>query len=250
MNNLFGYDHFSSIEKKTYEESMKQYPNFEKDIPNLIDLLCKLRYFLGNPPPLESEKDFQWFCAKHFIHAPYTLKVINDLFLKGYYLEILILGRHLLEAFVRMKYFKKYPENLKQHLNDELKITYKTMFNEFSPDIYDEWYGKQLSDAAHGVLFKELLQTDRSNINHPLVINGPEFNLFASDFIRVWILSLFLAFLNSFLVFFPQNTLSTDLDLNNRHIKSIDVLKTYIDGHKKIQPNSVKFYQPFEKLIF
>lgn len=250
MNNLFGYDHFSSIEKKTFEKSMKQYPGFEKDMPNLIDLLCKLRYFFGKPTPIDSEKDFQWFCAKHFIHAPYTLKVINDLFLKGYYLETLILARHLLEAFVRMKYFIKYPENLEQHLNNKLKITYKTMFNEFSPDLYKLWYGEQLSEAAHGVFFKELLQTDRSNINNPLTINGPEFNSFTSEYIIVWIYTLFLAFLNSFLIFFPQNTLSTDLDLKNRLIKSIDVLKTYIDGHKKIQPNSVKFYQPFEKLIF
>jgi len=57
MNNLFGYDHFSSIEKRTFEKSLKQYPGFEKDMPSLIDLLCKLRYFFGKPTPSDLEKD-------------------------------------------------------------------------------------------------------------------------------------------------------------------------------------------------
>jgi len=250
MNILFGYDHFSSIEKRTYQKSIKQFPWAAKDIPNLIDLLCKLRYFFGNPPPIELESSLHWFCAKHFIHAPYTLKAINDLFFTGYYLETLILARHLLEAFVRMKYFKKFPEKLEPHLNNKMRITYKTMFNEFSPEIYESWYGDQLSDAAHGVYFKEILQTDRSDNNNLKVINGPEFDIIASDYALVWIFSLFLAFLKSFFLCFPQNTLSNDLDLKDRHIKSIEVLKTYIDSHKKIQQNSMKFYEPFEKLIF
>lgn len=248
MNNLFGYDHVPLNEKKTFEDTKKQFPGFEKGIPDLIDLLCKFRYFFGSQSNIELEKDFQWFCEEHFIQAPYTFKVIYDLFFRGYYLESLILTRHLLEAFVRMKYFKKYPDKLKQHLTEK-KITYKTMFDEFSPDMY-MWYAEQLSEAAHGVFFKDIFQTDRQNPNKQLVINGPQFNSIGADFVLTWIYTLFLAYLNSFIIFFPQNTLSSDSALKERLIKTIDVLKSIIDGHKKNQPNSLKFYLPFEKLIF
>jgi hypothetical protein len=249
MNGLFGYDHVPLNEKKAFEDTKKQFPKFEKEIPDLIDLLCKFRYFFGPQSGNQLEKDFQWFCEMHFIQAPYTFKVIYELFLKGYYLETLILIRHLIESLVRMKYFNRHIDKLEPHLNNKLKITFKVMFNEFSPEIY-KWYTDFLSEAAHGVFFKEMFQVDRKEISNQYVINGPIFKTFEADWIRTWIYTSFLAYLNSFLFLFPQNTLSSNLDLKNRLTKTIDVLKSNMDEHKKKQPDSIKFYLPFEKLIF
>src|SRR5258708_11554890 len=72
--------------------------------------------------------------------------------LAGYYLEAQIIGRHLIEVLVKMRYCHKHRDKLESLSSVTHKVApvqFKTMFEEVMPGFYDE-YKNSLSYPAHG----------------------------------------------------------------------------------------------------
>lgn len=53
--------------------------------------------------------------------------------------------RHLLEAFVQMRYLRRHLDRFEGHVAGRQRVTFKTMFDDLSPGFYGKYYGQRLS---------------------------------------------------------------------------------------------------------
>jgi hypothetical protein len=91
--------------------------------------------------------------ARMWLHsATHSLRAAEMLAVAGYYLEAQIIGRHLIEVLVKMRYCHRHPDKIEFLSSISQKIPaiqFKTMFEEVMPGFYEE-YKNSLSYPAHG----------------------------------------------------------------------------------------------------
>ena len=77
------------------------------------DTVLGLMYGLGPSPSVESpEGVYRTFAFERFGEAPYTVRAIDLLSVRGHYPESIALVRVLVESFVQLRYFGKFPGQL------------------------------------------------------------------------------------------------------------------------------------------
>ena len=118
-----------------------------------IDVLLKVPYFTKQPDDYGSDAGlYHSWCHERYVEAPYTMRSILLLWLRGHYLEAFVLVRHLLESFVQVRYFQRRPEQLRSHwmaTTQRDRVSFKVMFEDASPGYYERQYGRLLSGVSH-----------------------------------------------------------------------------------------------------
>lgn len=247
MSELLSLPLIVHSEKVTVGATRNLFKGTYRNIPEILDVFFKLSYFIGETEDPETDKGgIQSVNRLQFIQSPYTFWTIYNLYEKGYYLEGIILYRHLLEAFIQMRYFNKHPQRLEQHIQGIKRVNFSAMFNEFSPGFYKPYYQKQLSEAVHGVLFKDIFRVDREEKRTRL---GSEFHVDHATFIMNYCVPLILGYFNWFEHFFPNNTLNTDKDISNKFNNSKRWLESCFEGHKKANPRSETWHNHMKTFI-
>lgn len=106
---------------------------------------------------------FEFYTRSAYAQIGYSIKGVLTLLQRAYYMESLILVRHLLEVVVQLRFFNESPESLRPHLEDKHRISLRRMFERFAPGFYDETYGLVLSGVAHGKHGAMLFRLDRKS---------------------------------------------------------------------------------------
>ena len=251
MSELFGLNYLTESEDSTTIATHSRLRGNYEHLPKIIDTLFKLAYFFGEQEDVETEMgQFQSFCFTSYTQAPYSFWIIFDLYAKGYYLEGVILFRHLLETFVQMRYFDIYPEKLKAHICDEKRVTFKCMFDEFSEGLYKRYYGKQLSEAAHGMLYKDIYRFERKSSSEARTRMGCEYNEDFATYLSNNMVALIFGYFNLFEKFYPNNTVSTDSEVSKSINEAKSWLEKYMAGHRRANPLSEQWYEHINRFIY
>lgn len=210
--------------------------------PIIIDTFLKLPYYFGDTLSNEtSEGACQAVFGDHYIQLPYTIWSLHDQYEKGFYLEAIILERHLLELLIQIRYFHKYPQLYQDHLTSKsrkTRVTFKTMFEEFAPGFYHNHYGRFLSSFAHGSITKSIFRIPRNSPSKSRVILGCEFNIENATAIINSVSFIIFGFLSLFPVIYPNNTLSENPELLITYNEEVHWLSLYMQEHEKINPKS------------
>ena len=224
------------------------------NFPWIIELVFSLPYFRGESKDPETDEGiFESFCYSTYMQAPYTFWSIYDLYEKGYYLEAIVLYRHLLESFIQMRYFYKYPEKILVHIvakSRKDRVPFSDMFNEFSDDIYKTFYGIILSGIAHGGIIKDIFRVDRTSKAEIRTILGCEYIENHATLITNITVPLLFGYINMFEEFFPNNIVKNDENISELILKAKEWLEFSMDSQKRSNPNSIDFLERLSKYIY
>lgn len=251
MKRFFGLDDLLLSEQEVVSSTRLGLAGVYEHFPKIIDLLFKLPYFIEKTEDPETEKGgFISYCYIHYAQAPYTFWSIYSLYEKGYYYEAIILLRHLLEALLQMKYFHKYLSKLKRHTLRKKPVSFKTMFDEFSKGFYEEHYGRQLSDAAHGMFLKNILRTVRRSPQEGRTIMGCEYSSRHASYVVNYTIALLYGYINLFPNFFSNKKIQEDEINYAAFVEAKEWLHRSMTQHKKQYPRSLDWYKHIDKLIY
>ena len=250
MNNLFSFDYLHTSEINAKKKTRDELYGLFEQYPKIIDLFCRLPYFKGELHEVNTPLGgVQNFCYMHFVQAPYTFWAIYSLFEKAYYLEAIVILRHLIEAHIQMKYFVKYPDKHLPHFKNEKRISFKKMFDEFSKGYYKDYYGKQYSEAAHGFFLKHVLRFFPSGTRTATPRIGCTYDPGYATYVINTVLPIILAYLNDYERVFPENTITSDKSIIKKLDETRDWINRQIEGHKEVNPNSVEYYEIINGII-
>lgn len=246
----FGLEDLLDSELKTIVDTESRLRGVYEEFPLIIDLLFKLNYCRGEVEDVTTDIGiFQSFCFTHYAQAPYTLWSIYSLYEKGYYLESIILYRNLLEAFIQMRYFHKYPQKLTDHITGDTRIRFITMFDEFSKGFYKITYGEILSGASHSMVWKDVFRVVRDSQTKDRVVMGCEYNEDHATMVVNFLTPIFYGLLNLFPTVFSKNTLKENADFGVNIQKHMEWLERSMEQLKQVNPKSVAWYEMFDKII-
>lgn len=252
MIEYMNIEYLETSEAETKELTWKVYATGNDKVCTIINLLFEMSYCFGTLENIETIiGNFQSTCSINYIQIPYTFYNVFNLYERGHYLECLILLRHILETLLKMKYLYKHLDKHDDHVylqnKGKGKITFLTMFNEFGmKDFYDKFYGSHLSDAAHGIIMKDLFRSRRFENK---TVMGSEFNQkFASYIINI-IIALLSGYINHFPLFFQKNTMDQNANINNNYNSLRNWLSKTIEKHKTSIPDVTIWFDGIDKLI-
>jgi hypothetical protein len=163
---------------------------------------------------------------------------------RGFYLESALLVRHILEVFVQLRFFNKYKEKLNEYVLKKRRITFKTMFDEFNPELYSKMYFA-LSEAAHGNFGSAVYRTTYKSATEGTIIMGSIYNEMFSNYILNQLIPLIYGTLNFIPVFFHQYRDLVPNDIESNREASILELKKMMDS----PPKSEEFLKDIKPLI-
>ena len=103
-------------ETETIQEFVKNHPSIETNMPLYLDTLFLISYYAKQKEAIDPNDAFPYFVFERYIRLPYTLRSIWVLARMGFYAEAAVLVRHLLEAFVQIRYFSTRRPDLVRHL--------------------------------------------------------------------------------------------------------------------------------------
>jgi len=234
VSNLFNLSYLIKSENRTRRQTQKMLTGVHANFPKIINTFFKLLHFIGELELPESDRGvFQSVSATHYFQAPYTFWILYDLYEKGYYLEATILYRHLVEAFIQIRYYDKYPAKIVKQLK---KKNFKIMFDEFAPGYYEITYGPLLCDAAHGSRFKDFCRFERKSPTVGRTRTGCEFNAFLTTFVINQSIALLFGYLNIFGNIFPKSTIKSNSTVH----KALQDVKNGLSKQWKITKKNVR----------
>jgi len=247
MSDLFNLNHLTKSETKTKKITQNILEGVYTSFPNIIDVFFKLPYFFGELEHPDTDRGlYQSVCATHYFQAPYTFWTLYNLYEQGYYLEATILYRHLIEAFIQIKYFDKYSKKLIKQIK---RKNFKVMFDEFAPGYYENYYNI-LCDAAHGGLFKDFCRFERKSTSVARTRMGCEFNAFIATFLINQSIALLFGYLNIFDKIYPKNTLKSEPTVHSTLNEAKGWLVSAMESHKKEYPKTLNWYKHMGKIIY
>ncbi|MDD2235233.1 MAG: hypothetical protein PHV03_10120 [Desulfitobacteriaceae bacterium] len=250
MPRLFGIEDLYKSEEETMLITRTYLQGTVDNFPIILDTFLKLSYFIGETEDVETSIGvYQSFCTTTYMQAPYTANVIYDLYERGYYLEGIVLCRHLLEAFIQMKYFQRYPDKIKDHIGGK-RIRFVNMFDEFSEGYYKKFYGGQLSEAAHGMLFKDIFRFERKSPTEARTIMGCEFNAEFSSYLINTSVPIIFGFLNFFPSVYQKNTIYSDQEFKRAYDYSRLWLDEAMKSHMEANPKSEEWYKHINRFVY
>ena len=251
---LFGLDNLIQSEQATSALTQEVLRGNYQNFPPAVDVLLKIPYYIGQLEAIDTPKgNCQSTIYLHYVQAPYTFWSIYNLYDKGYYLEALTLYRHLLEVLFQVRYIHKYPERTEaistyKHFEGK-RITFKMMFEEFSPGFYDSFYGN-LSGFAHGRLHKLVFRMKIDIETKYQIQQGCNFNAQDAVFVLNPTIALMYGYLNLFEKFFPENTLKDDAAVYAMLIDRKQSFEEAMQCDKEDKSHIEHFYQYMDKLIY
>ena len=214
---LMNLEYLLETEKRTLDDTLKIHGISEPFLNELVNLFFNLGHYLNEDYPIESDENhFHIFAYYTYIRMPYTIKSVGDLWLKGYYLESSILLRHVLESLAQLRYFSNHIDEIRGHLVNGKRVTFRTIFNSIIPGFYKNYYGRLLSGFAHGSTITSLFHEDRSSATLSIIIHGTKFNEKHSHFIIKQTLAYGYGLLNYIDIFFPSIISKIDNLLKDR----------------------------------
>lgn len=120
-----------------------------------INLLIKLQYLQPiSQNDLSDENKYFSYVHSWFYLSIFTFRSCLLLLSKGYYFEAALVNRNLVEVLVKMHYFSRHKEKLKEFENIEAlktgkpKMNFRQMFDEVFPGFYEKY--RIESHIAHG----------------------------------------------------------------------------------------------------
>lgn len=255
MPELFGTKAQTITEQETEVRTREYRKTINEELPIMIDILFKLTYFVE---PLDTESiNFKSYCYDHYEQIPYTFSCLYNIFVKGYYNEVMVLVRHLYEVLAKLRYFKIHENLLKAYLQGAKKFNFEDGKVErvteklfFSLDSDDTFYKKDysyLSRLAHGKDLFTVFRTEKPEYKKFML--GNHFDAEFVDYFLMQIIALLYGYLNCYVLFFPQNEMSRDRKFQHLYTKTIEGMEDIIKWHKQNNPESREWYLSIEKYI-
>jgi hypothetical protein len=206
-------------EEKTISHTLKLRDEDSIEINNLIDIFFRLSYHCReNVIPESNEAHFISLANLTYIRIPYSLRAIYSLWIRGYYLDALVLFRSMLESLITLRYFHKHIDKIQKHLGVSLpkkRVHFNTMFDEISPGFYEDFYGNIYSQLAHSGILAGSFRLKGSFAEGEFVM-GCEFNPERSNLVTVSTILISYGYFNYISVFFPYITSKISSTMKNR----------------------------------
>ncbi|MDO8733775.1 MAG: hypothetical protein Q7K21_01270 [Elusimicrobiota bacterium] len=253
MNNIMDLGYLITSENETKLITEKTIVKVPKHIPNIINTLFAINYCHGNLDDVETQSGvYQSFCCNRYITLPYTTWSIYSLWIRGNYLESVILFRHILEMFIQFKYFGIYPEKLGPHIaakTSKDRVSFKNIFDEFSEGYYTKYYGRLLSSCAHGGIMSTYFRVDHHPRSGGKVYTQNEYVQEKAGYIMNQLFIILLGYLYLFPIIFPTNTLSDNSDISNLYDTTIKWFEHWWSDYKKQFPEANGWCQHMDKFV-
>jgi len=248
-NELMNFDFQVASEDKTQETTRGKIKNWIFNYPKLLDALFEVAYFTGMAKKIESpEGDFYAFGHHILLRFPYTIRATCVLIEKGFYFESLSLVRNLYESFFQLRYFHKHQDKITNHVTNR-RIKFKTMFEEIAPGYYDEIYGKQLSEFAHGGFSSLLFRSHYDSPDSGKILMGNQYEERGCTYSLNQVVPILYGILNYIPILFPQYPKLVQESTEKKRKESIDWLERSMNIHMDSKPSSKKFYDLVSPLI-
>jgi hypothetical protein len=154
---------------------------------------------------------FHSFAWQRYAIVPYSIRSLFLLLERGHYDSCVLLVRHLIEIFVQIRYFTSRKEKVGGHWVNTHPIPFRPMFDSLSPGYFEEYYGAQMSSAAHGkgnigpFRFQELEGQNMA------VLKGFAFDRGAAGYAIIHGLVLAYGYLKHFPACYPAAQMSSEL---------------------------------------
>ncbi len=228
----------TEIYTKEYSKTISE------ELPQVLDVLFKITYYTEK---LDSGKiNFKSYCNDHYMQAPYTFKCLLNIFIAGYYNEVMIMLRHLYEVLAKLKYFYKHEDKLQGYLHGDW-IPESKFFRLDSDDTFYKIDYNFLSRFAHGKDLFTVYRTKRPNFKE--FVLGNHFDKEFVDFILIQIIALIYGYLNCYVLFFPDNEICKDSIFSELYNETINGLEGIMAWHKQNNPESINWYSSIDKFI-
>lgn len=242
---LFGYEDLIVTEQQVFIITSDRMKGFYKEGPKFIDLGFYLQQSFGEMEDVSTPfGELQSIAYMHYVQLPYTLKLIFEQIMKGYYLESQILIRHLFETLVHLKYFYKHPGDIKLHVENNIAI--KRMVDDITKKPLYEYY-RHLCSYTHGFIMKDIHRTDRKANKTYLG------NIYNEDNCTVpinYFTELMLGFINIYEQIYPKNLIAEYVEVKSL----INYIKNWCisarNSHMKYNERSKKWHDAMSDLIF
>lgn len=245
----YDVDYLIASELDTLESTSVFYPQAEYIVRRYINIFFKLHYYMKDDFKDDSDDHvFHAFTYYTYLRLPYNIKSIYNSCIQGYYLESIILLRHVVEGLAQVKYFHNHREELNPHLlatRSKERIQFRTMFEEVVPGFYDFIYGKFFSRFSHGHLVTSLFRAKYETREKGNLIYGCQF---IDNYCKLILEQLFTycyGFLNHFEVFFPKFSKSADQLMINEYQTTVSEIREIILAPRSTQ----EFQDGFEKYL-
>jgi len=218
-DNLMNLEVLLKTEENTASDTLVARNVDSTEINNLINVFFRLSYHCWDDVQVDSDKHcFISRANSIYIRLPYSLRSIYSLWLKGYYLEAMVLFRQILEGLTTLRYFHKYPDKLKKHLQATRRkdrSSFFDMFEDISPGFYSKWYGGVFSNLVHGGPLADSFRRKGAS-SQAEIIMGCEFNAENSNLVTVTSILISYGYLNYANIFFPCITSKISPTLRER----------------------------------
>lgn len=257
MGEKLNLKHVMQSELSVKNSSKNELYGFITIFIEAINTFFQLPYYIiaQSDDPSSPLGQYEFFCSMHYYQAPYTFLPIYHLWIRGYYYECVILIRNLLESFVQIRYFEDKKCEIENYLKVKGKnrIRLKTMFENLSPGLYDNFYS-QLSNFAHGGISKEIFRTtqESSNLEERIIILGCQFDMDKATYVINILNVLLHGYFKYFIIIFPEGRskmIKEKLPWQSYN-NIISKTSNAIDSHKKCCPNSKEWYKLILPLIY
>lgn len=169
---LMTYQYLLDTQSSTAWHTAQEYHGMAMNMPRVLDTLFQLSHMHRFQP---DETVFVFWAQNALWGAPYTASDIYALWLRGSYLEAVILLRHLVEVLVQLRFYNDHREAYLSHLRYDMRRrgaplppngprpqrpVLRTMFEAVAPGFYDDHYGPHFSNTAHGGLMSTVFRSE------------------------------------------------------------------------------------------
>jgi len=241
MKNPMSFAYLQQSEAETAQRFTQALPGIHSGIPNLLDTLFRLAYFAKQQEAAGPTDAFPYFVFERYIRLPYTVRATWILVGTGYYAEASVLVRLLLETFVQLRYFTTRREQLIAHLNkkgQKGQVQFKTMFDEFAPNYYDDHYRVLASIAHGGYGFSVLSGLSETPEGTHLTPAGCEFDENRCSYVVNQILMLISGYLTNVPAWFTKYQQLAPAEAETERLQTLGTLKEWRRGHRARFPQS------------
>ncbi|MBX2992838.1 MAG: hypothetical protein KF749_16930 [Bacteroidetes bacterium] len=240
--NLMSFKYLLHTEEQTRGQTEEHLRGWVQKYPEFVDLLFQSAYFTGKPESTEShEGAFHAFAHHQLLRYPYTLRAAALLLANGYYFEAVSLVRNMYEVLIQLRYFSKHKELLSDHVLKR-RVRFRTMFEEIAPGFYDNVYGKQLSEFAHGGFGSLIFRTSYSSPQEGTTTMGSVYNAELCSYSLNQIFVVVCGMVNFLPEFFPQFSELAPPEVSGKRTELLDWLRNARGQHIKVNSKAETFY--------
>lgn len=247
---LMNYNGLLATEQSTNAITESRLAGITDNFPCIWDALSHLAYYCGKSPDTDTPDGvFHSWCRAHYVRITYSFRSAYLLCFLGYYLESVIVLRHIIEVFAQIRYFDKHRSELEDHWKRTKIVRFKAIFDSLSPGYYEKFYGRQLSSLAHGGLGTSMFRFECYSPTESRTVMGSEYNEMLATYILIQIIAMLYGFLSYFPKFFPQFDLIADSDTKDARQDAMQWLEKCMNSHKTEYPKSHAWFQHIDKII-